>query len=44
MRLEGVPVVRDFRDVFPDDLQGLPPEREIDFPLDDIVVYSRSEL
>ena len=28
---EDVPVVRDFLDVFPDDLQGLPPEREIDF-------------
>ena len=26
VRLEGVPVVRDFRDVFPEDLPGLPPE------------------
>ena len=34
MRLEDVPVVRDFLDVFPDDLLGLPPEREIDFPID----------
>ena len=34
VRLEGVPVVRDFLDVFPDDLPGLPPEREIDFPID----------
>ena len=34
MRLEDVPVVRDFLDVFPDDLPGLPPEREIDFPID----------
>ena len=33
-RLEDVPVVRDFLDVFPDDLPGLPPEREIDFPID----------
>ena len=33
-RLEGVPVVRDFLDVFSDDLPGLPPEREIDFPID----------
>ena len=32
--LEDVPVVRDFPDVFPDDLPGLPPEREIDFPID----------
>ena len=44
MRLEDVPVVRDFLDVFPDDLPGLPPEREIDFPFDDILVYLRSEL
>ena len=34
MRLENVPVVRDFLDVFPDDLPGLPSEREIDFPID----------
>ena len=33
-RLEDVPVVRDFPDVFPDDLPGLPPEREIDFSID----------
>ena len=32
--LEDVPVVRDFPDVFPDDLPGLPPERDIDFPID----------
>ena len=34
MGLEDVPVVRDFSDVFPDDLPGLPPEQEIDFPMD----------
>ena len=34
MGLEDVPVVRDFPDVFPDDLLGLPPEREIYFPID----------
>ena len=33
VRLEDVPVVRDFLDVFPHDLPGLPPEREIDFPI-----------
>ena len=32
--LEDVPVVRDFLDVFLDDLPGFPPEREIDFPID----------
>ena len=34
VRLEDVSVVRDFLDVFPDDLLDLPPEREIDFPID----------
>ena len=34
MRLEVVPVVRDFLDVFPDNLPGSPPEREIDFSID----------
>ena len=31
--LEDVPVVRDFLDVFLDDIPGLPPERELDFPI-----------
>ena len=34
VRFKDVPVVRDFLDVFRDDLPGLPPEREIDFPID----------
>ena len=34
VRLEAVLIVRGFLDVFPDDLPGLPPEREIDFPID----------
>ena len=29
--LSDVPVVRDFTDVFPDELPGLPPLREVDF-------------
>ena len=33
-RIEDVPVVRDFQDVFPDDLPSPPPEREVDFPID----------
>ena len=32
--IEDVPVVRDFLDVFADDLPGPPLEREIDFPID----------
>ena len=31
MRLEDIPVVKEFPDVFPDDLPGLPSDREIDF-------------
>ena len=34
VRLEDLLVVRDFLDVFPNDLPGLPPKREIDFPID----------
>ena len=34
VRLEDIPVVRDFSDVFPDDLPGLPPERDIEFAID----------
>ncbi|XP_070017013.1 uncharacterized protein [Nicotiana sylvestris] len=32
--LQSVPVVNEFPDVFPDELPGLPPEREIDFAID----------
>ncbi|KAL0404877.1 UNVERIFIED_CONTAM: Transposon Ty3-G Gag-Pol polyprotein [Sesamum radiatum] len=32
--LEEIPVVRDFREVFPDDLPGLPPHREVDFAIE----------
>ena len=31
LKLEDMPIVQDFLDVFPKDLLGLPPEREIDF-------------
>ena len=34
VRLEDVPVVSDFLDVFLNDIPSLPPEREIDFPID----------
>ena len=34
VRLEDVPVVKDFLDVFPDGFPGSPLEREIDFPID----------
>ncbi|KAH0679302.1 hypothetical protein KY284_020387 [Solanum tuberosum] len=32
--LESVPVVNEFPEVFPDDLPGVPPQREIDFGID----------
>ncbi|XP_070022531.1 uncharacterized protein [Nicotiana sylvestris] len=32
--IENVPIVREFSDVFPKDLPGLPPVREIDFDID----------
>ena len=32
--LQDTPAVRDFTDVFPDELPGLPPVREVDFAID----------
>ncbi|GJU17717.1 hypothetical protein Tco_1145683 [Tanacetum coccineum] len=32
--LEDVPVIRDFPEVFPDDLPGLPPPRKVEFRID----------
>ncbi|KAL0287190.1 UNVERIFIED_CONTAM: hypothetical protein Sangu_2703000 [Sesamum angustifolium] len=32
--LKEIPVVRDFPKVFPDDLPGLPPYREVDFTIE----------
>ena len=33
-RLNDIPVVRDFPDVFPEELPGLPPEREVEVSID----------
>ncbi|GAU51985.1 hypothetical protein TSUD_417850, partial [Trifolium subterraneum] len=33
-KLEGIPVVREFSDVFPEDISDLPPEREVEFGID----------
>lgn len=33
-RLEDVPVVRNFPEVFPEDLPGLPPSRQVEFQID----------
>jgi hypothetical protein len=32
--LEHLPVVREFADVFPEELPGMPPERELEFTID----------
>ncbi|GJZ56025.1 putative reverse transcriptase domain-containing protein [Tanacetum coccineum] len=33
-RLEDVPIIREFPEVFPDDLLGLPPARQVEFQID----------
>ncbi|GJX96336.1 putative reverse transcriptase domain-containing protein [Tanacetum coccineum] len=33
-RLEDVPIVRDFPEVFPEELSGLPPTRQVEFQID----------
>ncbi|GJR05229.1 putative reverse transcriptase domain-containing protein [Tanacetum coccineum] len=33
-RLEDVPIVQDFSEVFPEDLPGLPPTRQVEFQID----------
>ncbi|GJT91370.1 reverse transcriptase domain-containing protein [Tanacetum coccineum] len=33
-RLEDVPIIRNFPEVFPDDLSGLPPPRQVEFQID----------
>ena len=34
LTLGNVEVVKDFEDVFPDELPGLPPERQVEFVID----------
>ena len=33
-RLEDIPIVKEFPDVFSDDISGLPPDREVEFTID----------
>ena len=33
-RLEDIPIVKEFLDVLPDDISGLPPDREVEFTID----------
>ena len=34
VKLEDIPMVKEFSDVFPDDLPGLPPDRDVEFTID----------
>ena len=34
LKLEDIPIVREYPDVFPEDLPGLPPEKEVEFTID----------
>ena len=34
VRIDDIPVVRDFKDVFPEELPGMPPKRDVDFSID----------
>ena len=34
VKLDDIPIVREFPDVFPEELPGLPPDREIEFSID----------
>ncbi|GKF49152.1 hypothetical protein Tco_0142403, partial [Tanacetum coccineum] len=34
LKLEDIPVIREFPGVFPEDLSGLPPSREVEFRID----------
>ncbi|RVX00506.1 Transposon Ty3-G Gag-Pol polyprotein [Vitis vinifera] len=34
LKLEDIPIVKDYPDVFPEDLPSLPPEREVEFTID----------
>jgi hypothetical protein len=32
--VDSLPIVRDFPEVFPDDIESLPPEREVEFSIE----------
>ena len=32
--MDQIPIVREFSNVFPDDIVGLPPDREVEFTID----------
>ncbi|GKD40927.1 putative reverse transcriptase domain-containing protein [Tanacetum coccineum] len=43
-RLEDVPIVQDFPEVFPEDLPGFPPTRQVEFQIDGCCTCSTSTL
>jgi hypothetical protein len=34
LKLEDIPVLKDFKDVFPEEIPGLPPKRDLDFTIE----------
>ena len=34
MNIENIPMIREFPDVFPEELPGVPPEREVDLSIE----------
>ena len=34
LKLKGIPVLREYADVFPEEISGLPPKRELDFTIE----------
>jgi len=34
IKLVDIPIIRDFADVFPEEVSGLPPKRELDFSIE----------
>lgn len=34
LKIEDIPIVKDFQDVFPEDLPGIPPDRKVEFRID----------
>ncbi|GJY63317.1 putative reverse transcriptase domain-containing protein [Tanacetum coccineum] len=43
-RLEDVPIVQDFPEVFPEDLPGLPPTRQVEFQIDLVLLVHSTSL
>nr|XP_043611643.1 uncharacterized protein LOC122583287 [Erigeron canadensis] len=44
LSIEDIPIVKDFVDVFPEDLPGIPPERQVEFSIDLIPVKNKYPL